>query len=217
MPASAAGADFSRLTTIRRAEKTWRPGPLSGTSLLILTGLSFSRSISTQKLNSSKEELHGKKSRGNHSACYVVSLFVAGCTLSTNSNQAASSAPSALVTPSATPTPSLTPSGTQFVLVQGQQFSIALRSNPTTPYHWELTFDTGVIALKNQTYVSDPQPSTPVPGRGGTEVFTFQALRVGTTNIAFHHIQSWGSSAVITTSAAKTTSAEDSSYTVTVH
>ena len=136
-------------------------------------------------------------------------------TASASGTPSAAPSPSKVLTP--TPIPKPTRSEKQIVVVEGQQFSIALRSNPTTPYHWELTFDTGVIALKNQTYVSDPQPSTPVPGRGGTEVFTFQALRVGTTNIAFHHIQSWGSSAVITTSAAKTTSAEDSSYTVTVH
>jgi predicted secreted protein len=95
------------------------------------------------------------------------------------------------VTPTPTATPIPTPSGQQIVVGQGQQFPIALLANPSTGYHWQPTFDTGALALQGQTFASNAT-GTPLPGAGGTQVFTFQALRVGTTSITFDYVNSTG-------------------------
>ena len=95
------------------------------------------------------------------------------------------------VTPTPTATPIPTPSGQQIVVEQGQQFPIALLANVSTGYHWQPTFDTGALALQSQTFASTAT-STPLPGAGGAEVFTFQALRVGTTSITFDYVSSSG-------------------------
>ena len=108
---------------------------------------------------------------------------------STNVSASVTAQPSILPTPTATPTP--TPSGQEIVVSQGQVFPIALLSNPSTGYHWQPTFDTGALALRNQTFTSNAT-ATPLPGAGGTEVFTFQALRVGTTSITFDYLSPAG-------------------------
>ncbi|MGD0716654.1 MAG: protease inhibitor I42 family protein [Halobacteriota archaeon] len=93
------------------------------------------------------------------------------------------------VTPTTTPIP--TPSGQQIVVGQGEQFPLALLANESTGYHWQPTFDTGALALQSQTFASTAT-STPLPGAGGAEVFTFQALRAGTTSITFDYVSSTG-------------------------
>jgi inhibitor of cysteine peptidase len=151
----------------------------------------------------------------------VASLSIAGCTSSsTKSNQAASSAsqaassavsttantmtsalasasatPSAMPTAGPTATPAPTQPGKQIVAVRGQQFSIALHSNPTTGYEWQPTFDVGAVELKNHTFISDfpvTQQASHI-GAGGTDVFTFEALRGGATSIKFDYVRSFES------------------------
>jgi predicted secreted protein len=95
----------------------------------------------------------------------IASLSIAGCTSSTNSNQTASSAPQAASTTATT--------GKQIVVAQGQQFSITLPQNQTTGSIWVPTYNASAISQKSGS------------GSGGTEVFTFQALKAGTTIIMF--------------------------------
>ena len=90
------------------------------------------------------------------------SLSIAGCTSSTN-NQTASNAPQ---TTTAT-------TGKQIVVAQGQQFSITLPQNQTTGATWVPTYNASAISQKSGS------------GSGATEVFTFQALKAGTTIIMF--------------------------------
>ena len=92
--------------------------------------------------------------------------------------------------PSAAP-PTPTPSGQQMAVAQGQTFTIQLSANPSTGYHWTPTFDTGALSLKSQTFVSNATP-TRLVGVGGTELFTFQALRAGTTSITFDYVSPGG-------------------------
>lgn len=94
----------------------------------------------------------------------IASLSIAGCTSSTN-NQTASSAPQAASTTATT--------GKQIVVAQGQQFSITLPQNQTTGGTWVPTYNASAISQKSGS------------GSGGTEVFTFQALKAGTTIIMF--------------------------------
>ena len=99
----------------------------------------------------------------------VASLSIAGCTSSTSSNQTATGTPPASTTP--------TPTGKQIVVAPGQQFSITLHSNQTTGYAWLPTFNTSAIVQKTGS------------GSAGTEVFTFEALRTGTTLITFDYVR----------------------------
>ena len=92
----------------------------------------------------------------------IASLSIAGCTSSTN-NQTASNAPQ---TTTAT-------TGKQIVVAQGQQFSITLPQNQTTGATWVPTYNASAISQKSGS------------GSGETEVFTFQALKAGTTIIMF--------------------------------
>ncbi|MGZ4906587.1 MAG: protease inhibitor I42 family protein [Halobacteriota archaeon] len=93
-------------------------------------------------------------------------------------------------TPSAAP-PTPTPSGQQIAVIQGQTFTIALSANPSTGYQWTPTFDAGALSLKSQTFVSNAT-STRLVGVGGTDLFTFQALRAGTTSVTFDYVSPGG-------------------------
>jgi len=92
----------------------------------------------------------------------IASLSIAGCTSSTN-NQTASSAPQTTAATTAK----------QIVVAQGQQFSITLPQNQTTGSIWVPTYNASAISQKSGS------------GSGATEVFTFQALKAGTTIIMF--------------------------------
>ena len=92
----------------------------------------------------------------------IASLSIAGCTSSTN-NQTASSAPQTTAATTAK----------QIVVAQGQQFSITLPQNQTTGATWVPTYNASAISQKSGS------------GSGETEVFTFQALKAGTTIIMF--------------------------------
>jgi predicted secreted protein len=73
------------------------------------------------------------------------------------------------------------------VVAQGQTFTILLRSNPSTGYRWQANYDPSCVTLVNQTFQSDPHPPGKV-GVGGFDVYTFMALKAGTTTIRFDNI-----------------------------
>jgi predicted secreted protein len=70
------------------------------------------------------------------------------------------------------------------VVGQGQTFPVWLRSNPSTGYRWQANYDPGYVTLVNQTFLSDPHSPGKV-GVGGYDVFTFMALKAGTSTIRF--------------------------------
>jgi len=117
----------------------------------------------------------------------IASLSIAGCTSSTNSNQTASNASTTATT------------GKQIAVAQGQQFSITLPQNQTTGSIWVPTYNASAISQKSGS------------GSGATEVFTFQALKAGTTIIMFD-ARSLGNG---TSNAASTLN--ETLYTVIVH
>ncbi len=69
------------------------------------------------------------------------------------------------------------------------EFAIVLPSNPTTGYSWVPGFDEDFIELASQTFT----PSSELVGAGGVEVFTFNALEEGETEIKFMYIRPWES------------------------
>lgn len=68
---------------------------------------------------------------------------------------------------------------------------IALESNPTTGYSWEVSYDETMLELVEQTYELGEYAKLGVVGAGGTELFRFKALESGETEITMVHKRAW--------------------------
>jgi predicted secreted protein len=68
----------------------------------------------------------------------------------------------------------------------GEQFVVALDSNATTGYTWQLDDpgDTSVVQLVGSEYVA---PGAQAPGAGGKELWTFEAAAPGTTTLVLSY------------------------------
>lgn len=81
----------------------------------------------------------------------------------------------------------------------GKEFNIELNSNITTGYAWRLAepIDENMLKLINRQYVNldYPKPEDTneeeLLGRPGKEIWTFKALKVGTTKILFKYDRPW--------------------------
>lgn len=73
----------------------------------------------------------------------------------------------------------------------GDTFQISLEANPSTGYSWKSEFDSEFIKENEKEYVSEPSQDPPVVGSPGTEVFTFQALKQGITQITLTYKREW--------------------------
>ena len=76
------------------------------------------------------------------------------------------------------------------VAVDGS-LTVTLGSNQTTGFKWELAEITGESVLE---YVDDeyvPPEDTGVVGAGGREIWTFKALKKGTTEVSMEYSQPW--------------------------
>jgi inhibitor of cysteine peptidase len=71
-----------------------------------------------------------------------------------------------------------------------QEFVIALDSNITTGYSWQISYDQNMLELVEKTYEQNPNPRGLV-GVGGVEYFRFKALNIGETEITFVYKRSW--------------------------
>ncbi len=73
---------------------------------------------------------------------------------------------------------------------RGKDLRIEIPSNPTTGYSWSLMhqFDKKYLKLKTSTF--NP-PKNPIPGAGGTEIWTFTALAKGSASIALQYKRPW--------------------------
>jgi len=117
----------------------------------------------------------------------------------------ATPAPTATATPTAattvkqaTITPTPTPSAVMstgnatalgaVTVVQGQNFTIPLQSNPSTGYHWVPTYDNSTITLISRAFASSVSTESAIVGAGGTDLFTFQGTKQGTSIITFNNI-----------------------------
>ena len=101
----------------------------------------------------------------------------------------------ATFTPAITPTPTLVPIAvtpnplpeptdpTQVITVKSNEnFDVVLPANPSTGYHWQLVAvpDANFIQSVGQNYLSE---QAAMPGSGGMDVWTFQALNPGETTV----------------------------------
>ena len=81
--------------------------------------------------------------------------------------------------------------GKTVTLAPGGTLTVTLKSNRTTGYKWNLPNppDARVLKLASSTYNA---PSDPVPGRGGTEVWVFQAVGSGAVRVSLRYARSFG-------------------------
>ena len=89
-------------------------------------------------------------------------------------------------TPTPTPTPNEVNVDASFnrsetALAIGEFLIVTLDSNATTGFSWNLS------AISDE-YIP---PESPIPGRGGQEVWTFEALDAGTATISMKYIRPW--------------------------
>ena len=64
-----------------------------------------------------------------------------------------------------------------------QEFVIALGSNPTTGYSWQVSYDQSVLELVEKTYKPAKEAKEGVVGAGGVEYFRFKTLKTERTQI----------------------------------
>lgn len=107
----------------------------------------------------------------------ALAILCAGCTSSTTPSPSAG-----------TSTSNATALGAAITVVQGQNFTIQLQSNPSTGYHWEPTYDNSTITLINRAFASSVSTESAIVGAGGTDLFTFQGIKPGTSIITFNNI-----------------------------
>jgi len=79
--------------------------------------------------------------------------------------------------------------GQMVTIGAGQQFVIALGSNPTTGYSWQESYDQTMLELVEKTYKEEAKQG--VVGAGGVEYFRFKALKTGETEITLTYEQPW--------------------------
>jgi len=82
--------------------------------------------------------------------------------------------------------------GKQLSATVGQKFTITLESNQTTGYQWQLAkpLDESIVKLVGSEYEA---PKSGLVGQGGREVWTFEAVSQGITQIAMKYARPWES------------------------
>ena len=86
-----------------------------------------------------------------------------------------------------------TDSGQTIDIGVNQQFVIALGSNPTTGYVWQVSYDGTMLELVGgkSTYEPGKEAKQGKVGAGGTEFFRFKALKMGETEISLVYKRPW--------------------------
>ena len=81
-------------------------------------------------------------------------------------------------------------SGKQIEIAVGGSITVTLDSNATTGYSWEFK---GISnpAILEKTDNKYEAPTTGLMGAGGKEVWTFKALKAGTTTLSMEYSQPW--------------------------
>jgi len=69
----------------------------------------------------------------------------------------------------------------------GESFSLSLRSNPSTGYSWEATFDENCLKFEDRSF----NPDSSLIGSGGNERFTFRPLRTGKIELVMRYGRPW--------------------------
>ena len=76
----------------------------------------------------------------------------------------------------------------------GETFEVRLGSNPTTGFQWSeeaQISDTGVTIQEGHEFIGPESEPPPPPGTPGQEVWTFKALKKGSSTIYLEYSRSW--------------------------
>lgn len=79
----------------------------------------------------------------------------------------------------------------EIALAPGEKLIVDLGSNPTTGYSWvekPANSDSAVLKLVKHERVGPKQPRI---GAGGSQVWTFEALKAGTATLVFAYSRPW--------------------------
>jgi inhibitor of cysteine peptidase len=71
------------------------------------------------------------------------------------------------------------------------EYVIALGSNISTGYSWQLSYDEEVLTLVEKTYEDKDNTGKQIVGADGTEYFTFKTLSKGETKVTFTYKRPW--------------------------
>lgn len=74
--------------------------------------------------------------------------------------------------------------------VKGSTVAFAFDSNPTTGYGWTYALEGDCIRVERDEYVQDPALPG-MAGVGGTQYYTFEAVREGTATVTFTYARAW--------------------------
>jgi len=72
----------------------------------------------------------------------------------------------------------------------GDELILRLPENPTTGFRWQVN-PSADPALRRVDDRFEPGSGSPLPGAGGTRVFTFAASSPGTVQLSLAHRQEW--------------------------
>jgi inhibitor of cysteine peptidase len=87
--------------------------------------------------------------------------------------------------------------GKELRMAPGNTLQVALDSNPTTGFKWELVqiSDLAVLEKVSDTFekpmIKQKEGSPPIVGAGGKEFWTFKALKPGTAVISMEYSRPW--------------------------
>ncbi len=83
--------------------------------------------------------------------------------------------------------------GQEVEVAVGESLVLALESNRTTGFQWALVENSDQTALQHAGHKYVPYENTdpPLPGVGGKELWTFKALKKGTSTISMEYSQPW--------------------------
>jgi len=84
-------------------------------------------------------------------------------------------------------------SDTHIEVEKGQKFTIILESNPTTGFGWQLAkpLDESIVKFIDSEFRTLATKFPPPPGTGGIEIWTFEAIGVGTTEVFMEYLRPW--------------------------
>jgi len=83
-------------------------------------------------------------------------------------------------------------SGQKVLLTVGQNLVVQLRSNPTTGYDWnERSVTESVLEKVGEPIFTQDSAPTGMVGVGGTEIWRFNATKVGQQSLIFDYARSW--------------------------
>jgi inhibitor of cysteine peptidase len=80
--------------------------------------------------------------------------------------------------------------GKPIAVKAGQEFIIAVDSNPTTGYVWQEMHDVTMVSLEEDRYEPD-EKAEGLAGAGGTQYYRYKALKQGDTEVILVYVRPW--------------------------